>query len=65
MDACHKQDAVALRRALAAGGDVHVRETGGWTPIHKVLYRGDNVEMVTMSMSNHLAGPTVKFSKIT
>jgi len=48
MDACHKQDAVALRRALAAGGDVHVRETGGWTPIHKVLYRGDNVEMVTM-----------------
>ena len=48
MDACHKQDAVALRRALEAGGDVNVRETGGWTPIHKVLYRGDNVEMVTM-----------------
>ena len=48
MDACHKQDAVALRRALAAGADVNVREIGGWTPIHKVLYRGDNVEMVTM-----------------
>ena len=48
MGACHKQDAVALRRALAAGADVNVREIGGWTPIHKVLYRGDNVEMVTM-----------------
>jgi hypothetical protein len=42
MEACHEQDAVALRRALAAGGDVNVRELGGWTPIHKVLYRGDN-----------------------
>ena len=48
MDACHEQDAVALRRALAAGGDVNVRELGGWTPIHKVLYRGDNAEMVCM-----------------
>ena len=48
MDACHEQDAFALRRALAAGGDVNVRELGGWTPIHKVLYRGDNAEMVCM-----------------
>ena len=48
MLACHEQDAVALRRALAAGADINVRETGGWTPIHKVLYRGDNVEMVSM-----------------
>ena len=48
MGACHKQDAVALRRALAAGGDINVRETGGWTPIHMLVARGDNAEMVSM-----------------
>ena len=35
MDACYEQDAVALQRALAAGGDVNARETGGWTARHR------------------------------
>ena len=48
MAACHEQDAVALQRALAAGGDVNARETGGWTAIHLLLERGDNAEMVSM-----------------
>ena len=48
MVACHKRDAVALQRALAAGADVNVRETGGWTAIHNLLYDGDHVEMVSM-----------------
>ena len=51
MAACYERDAVALRRALAAGGDVNVRARGGWTAIHILLYCGDHKEMVSMLLN--------------